>query len=131
MRYAYEWFNELEMRGAAVDSNVAGYGYISPGLTWFTEWNAVTPLWATAAKDPIKNFNRIKANITTIRDLFGWSFAVAAQFTPTTSTPGERITRAKLEQLADVIEAAENAMYLFDTQGPWIGKIVCGSGLTL
>lgn len=130
-----EWFNELETETETVINAAAALRYTGTPLTYYKTWTTVDPVYATAAMDAIKNWNRVKANVQAALDLFGLDDPVPAQFTPTAVMPGERITRAGLQQLVDALAAVDLAIDTIQDgwtiRGPWAGEQYAGGGPTL
>lgn len=131
----YEWLRALETETETVINAAAAIGYTREPLTYYKTWSAVDPVYATAAMDAIKNWNRVKANVQAALDLFGLSDPVPAQFTPTAVMPGERITRAGLQQLVDALASvgARIAAIIEHQEdfGPWAGATYAGGGPAL
>ena len=135
VRFDSEWFNELETETEAVVNAAAEIGYTREPLTYYKDWTAVDPVYATAAMDAIKNWNRVKANVQAAVDLFGLDDVIPAQFTPTAAIPGERIYLASLQQLVDALAAVDLAIDTIQDgwtiRGPWAGVTYAGGGPVL
>ena len=135
IRFDYEWLRALETETETVINAAAALGYTGTPLTYYKAWSAVDPIYATAAMDAIKNWNRVKANVQAALDLFGLDDPVPAQFTPTAAVPGERIYLASLQQLVDALAAVDEAIDTIQAgwaiRGPWAGEQYAGGGPTL
>ncbi len=135
IRFDYEWLRALETETEAVINAAAAIGYAREPLTYYKAWSAVDPVYATSAMDPVKNWNRVKANVQAALDLFGLDDPVPAQFTPTAAVPGERIYLASLQQLVDALAAVDETIDTIQAgwliRGPWAGEQYAGGGPTL
>jgi len=135
IRFDYEWLRALETETETVINAAAEIGYTGPPLTYYKDWSAVDPVYATAAMDAVKNWNRVKANVQAAVDLFGLDDVIPAQFTPTAAMPGERIYLASLQQLVDALAAVDLAIDTIQDgwtiRGPWAGGAYAGSGPAL
>jgi hypothetical protein len=135
IRFDYEWLRALETETETVINAAAAIGYTREPLVYYKTWSAVDPIYATAAMDAIKNWNRVKANVQAAVDLFGLDDTVPAQFTPTAAVPGERITLVKLQQMVDALASVgDRIAAIIEHQtlfGPWAGGQYAGGGPTL
>ena len=135
IRFDSEWLNEIETETEAVVNAAAEIGYTGPPLIYYKTWTAVDPIYATAAMDTVKNWNRVKANVQAALDMFGLDDVIPAQFTPTAAMPGERIYLASLQQLVDALESVDGRIAAIiehqEDFGPWAGVTYAGSGPAL
>lgn len=135
IRFDYEWLRALETETETVINAAAEIGYTGPPLTYYKTWSTVDPVYATAAMDAIKNWNRVKANVQAALDLFGLDDVIPAQFTPTAAMPGERIYLASLQQLVDALASVDSRIAAIiehqEDFGPWAGVTYAGGGPTL
>ncbi len=130
-----EWFNELETETETQVIAAAALGYTGEPLTYYKTWSAFDPVYATAAMDAVKNWNRVKVNVQAAVDLFNLDDTVPPQFTPTAAMPGERIYLASLQQLVDALESVDGRIAAIiehqENFGPWAGVTYAGGGPAL
>ena len=135
VRFESEWLQALETETEAVINAAAAIGYTREPLTYYKDWTAVDPIYATAAMDTVKNWNRVKANVQAALDMFGLDDVIPAQFTPTAVMPGERIYLASLQQLVDALESVDGRIAAIiehqEDFGPWAGVTYAGGGPAL